>query len=575
MPTAKIPISKQKIVKQSSKKTIIIPIMIFLIAAVAAGAFITYNIMSDKAKRLALEKEAKERYEREVAIAEENARLLLEKQEKMWKDAVDFKEKVLAEKGRFDAAVGKFKNIKRSFQGSKYDSMADLEIAGLEKAAKAEKEAIQQVLSELEEKAKPFIDNNDFESAANVYRDYSGVLSEETFEERQKLSEDYSLKAQELIEDETRAQESKKRELFEALAPYIIKGKILCAIDVFNKYQRGNPLQDKAFIADVEKVLSALRDADKFILDSYKQDIGKEVCIEIAEKKEKGKIREVKEGCIYIEQEIGKASVTKKINIQELSLPDKLARIEKMEEVPRSIFAAILAVENGKYDDAEKSLSAAGIYSESLLAQVESVKIKEALVVESKTEKDTSEEHQETQDTTAEKEKISKEKNSIPSKILPRDLMIKVTVTRSSKTIGDYSSDDKVQKIRLKQSVTNKGRLDIENYKIDTYIVGESITESKICCILKTEKKDLNLKAKAKYENVLDVRVEYDKSFSYQYGYTYYGYIAVVRDDAGKIFVIKTTKPKLSKIFEEIKDLPEETGFDLRTGKKIDVKTIF
>lgn len=575
MATSKIATSKQEIVKKSSKKAIIIPIIIFLVAIVGAGAFIMHNIMSEKARQIALEKEAKEKYEREVALAEENARCLLEKQERMWKKAVDFKEKALSEKSGFDSAVERFKNIKRYFPGSKYDSMADSEIAGLEKAEQAKKEAIQQVLSDLEQKAKPFIDNNDFESAASLYRDYSGVFSKETSEERLKLSETYSLKAQELKDEQIRAQEEKERKLFDALAPYIINGRILYAIDVFNKYQEESHFPKKTeFVVELEKLLSALRDADEFILESYKKDIGKEVCFEIPGKKQKGKIKEIeiKEGNIYIEEEIGKASITRKINVQELSSSDKLARIEKMDELPQLIFTAILAVKGGKYDDAEKNLRDAGIYSESLLAQLESLKMKKTFAIESKTDKSTVEEDQDSQDSTEseEEEEITDDEKDIAGKILPRDLMIKITVTRSSKTVGNYSSDDRVQSIKLKQFLTNKGRLDIENYKIETYIIGESIAESKICYILKTEKKDLNLKAKAKYEDVIDVRVEYDKSFSLHYGYNYYGYIAVVRDDAGKIFAIKTTKPKLSKILEEFKDFPEKTRFDLRTGKKVE-----
>lgn len=82
------------------------------------------------------------------------------------------------------------------------------------------------------------------------------------------------------------------------------------------------------------------------------------------------------------------------------------------------------------------------------------------------------------------------------------------------------------------------------------------------------EKKDLTLKKNESLELDVKANTEFNKLSVSKYGAEYSGYLIVIKDKTGKIFMLKANKSAFQKIADKIMKMTEASEFDDRTGEE-------
>ncbi len=368
--------------------TMVILLLIIVIGALATGIVIHTN-------KLAAQKKAKDQQELELKVAAdrvEQERLEQEKKEaeakkaeeeerkvkdvecqEHWDKAMAFAQTVTPENGEYDNAIAQFEELRKALTDSKFEAMAETEIVKLKTLRQ---KAVDEVMSTLADSAKEQVDGKRLDKAIAVYTGYKGSLEKETADLRKNAAQEIQAIADKAKDEARKAEESAKKRKDEFLAGVVVevlKGNFEEASAKLKGFE------DKASLADAEKALAELLSADTMILDSYKNDIGKEIVLENKGAKEaKGafKIAKVDGGKIFVEQKIGKATIGKPLLPRDLPAVDRLSRLRqaKISKPALAIYAGLIAIAAKQTDKAAECFKEAGSLSEALLQQLEQSK---------------------------------------------------------------------------------------------------------------------------------------------------------------------------------------------------------
>lgn len=135
----------------------------------------------------------------------------------------------------------------------------------------------------------------------------------------------------------------------------------------------------------------------------------------------------------------------------------------------------------------------------------------------------------------------------------PFDQCVKISVVASkpARSAGGYS-DYKTQKITLKVKFVNTNiRQAYEGCTATLSALGQSERDRKIKKILMQESVALSLPPGQTQEHLSrDVVTSFDKEGSYRYGYSYDGWIIVIKDAQGKVVQVKSTSAPMEKLTE-------------------------
>lgn len=103
-------------------------------------------------------------------------------QEAFWNAAVAFDD---SHAGQYDLVISRYESVKEQLAGTPFESKATQKLKNLY----AQKEAIiAEVMSRLENKAQPFVNNSEFRKAAEIYKSYNGKFAAETELKRSKMA---------------------------------------------------------------------------------------------------------------------------------------------------------------------------------------------------------------------------------------------------------------------------------------------------------------------------------------------------------------------------------------------------
>ncbi|OGV50285.1 MAG: hypothetical protein A2017_06770 [Lentisphaerae bacterium GWF2_44_16] len=266
----------------------------------------------------------------------------------------------------FEMIIKNFNEIKTKFPNTKYKMMAELEIS---KAQNRKQEAVKALIAELNSQAKALINSKDFDKAADIYKNYSAKLAPESSEERGKLANSCIEMKNKYIEEKNKmekAREDRKKQFFASLVSELIK-------ENFNGVQKmlENPkFKDIAAELNISPKELEKDNINKIVLNSFNNDVNKEVQIETNKGVIKTKIKKVR-NIIYMEEKVPGGSTYIKLNVRELNPREKLNRISGiMNNTQLGIYKTIEAIKLKKYDIAEKMALETGPLSNTFQEQI-------------------------------------------------------------------------------------------------------------------------------------------------------------------------------------------------------------
>jgi uncharacterized membrane protein len=529
---------------------IMIPVVFLLILIIC----ITMYLNSQKAEVARLAKNENAKVAAEKLAKEEALKLQQEKQEAIeetrkeaWDNVIAFRDEAMKNPEFLSSTITKFHEIKKSLKGTDYEGKADIEIASLEAARK---KAVALVVADLVKKASVPADKKDFKAASDIFRNYSGFLAEETNEERVKIAETYLASARDMIEEEKQFQQ-KKNELLKSISSMIIRNKVSDASDAYNEFTSKYSAEEIDDIATVKSILQTIQNPDRFLLESCRNDVGKKITVKTDGPYESVEISRFKDDNVYVKRQVGATAIETKITVVNLSPEEKIKRSDRMDSASRAVFTAMIEVELGNYENAGKALQPEGLLSEYLADTIKEMKRE----LENKK--------------SAESTKLTVKEDSTPKEfiITPQHITIKADANTKN-TNKERRAGITAQDINLSISLSNISPADFTNNKIEIYIFGESTAENHVCQVLTIEKKDLALKKNESLELDVKANTEFNKLSVNKYGAEYSGYLIVIKDKTGKIFMQKANKSAFQKIADKIMKMTESSEFDERTGEE-------
>jgi serine/threonine protein kinase len=262
----------------------------------------------------------------------------------MWDLSVSFFDK---NPEMFEMAIENFSKIKKSYPGTKYAIKADLKIKELRDLEKKfKKEKAKAVIEDLKAKAKDFAARKEFVKAAEIFRSYTGKYESETRDDREICAEDFIQKARELEEKKEQARllaEKRKEDFLNSVSEDVLKGKFDSA------YETAEKSKESGCVKGLKKTLKDLAGSDEIIVKSLKKDVGKNIVLDLPKGKESGKIKRIKNGCVYYMTKMGRGYIQKKIPIKNLPVNEKLRRLESMDKNAKKLYSISLAVRLKKF----------------------------------------------------------------------------------------------------------------------------------------------------------------------------------------------------------------------------------
>jgi hypothetical protein len=264
--------------------------------------------------------------------AEEEAAKIEKDRQEMWDLVAKSANQALADKSNFETAIASLEKIKANSKGTKFENMADIEIAKLAKAK-----------TDLEEEKR------------------------RKAEEEQRLAEEAAKKKQ-IEKDAAALVEKKKSELLEAIASDIMKEDYQGAFAKFTK--------NSLLMPELKETLEPLSKANEIILASFKNEIGNTISFGAEKMTVKSRIIKVDKGTIYSEQTIGKALIVMKYSLKDLNFDEKIKRLSAVNPAVAAIYKGVSEAKSGKFDDAENSFDNGGLLSQVLKSELYEMKTK-------------------------------------------------------------------------------------------------------------------------------------------------------------------------------------------------------
>ncbi len=530
---------------------ILLPVIFLLILIIGITMYLNYQkaevarLAKNENARVAAEKLAKEEA---LKLEQEKQEAIEETRKEAWDNVIAFRDEAMKNPEFLSSTITKFHEIKKSLKGTDYESKADIEIASLESAMK---KAVAQLIAELVKKASEPANKKDFKAASDIFRNYSGPLAQETNEERLKLAETYLASERDMIEVEKQFKQ-KKSELLKHIASLILKNKISDSLDAYNEFISKHSAENIDDLSTVKSILQTIQNPDRFLLESCRNDVGKKITVKTDGPYESVEISRIKDDNVYVKRQMGATTVETKISVANLSPEEKIKRSDRMDNASKAVFIAMIEVELGNYENAGKALHPGDLLSEHLANTIKDMKRE----FENKK--------------SAESTKLTVKEDSTPKEFIftPQHITVKADANTKSSSKERRGGICTVQDINLSISLSNTSPADFTNNKIEVYLFGESTAENHLCQVLAIEKKDLALKKNESLELDVKANTEFNKLSVNKYGAEYSGYLIVIKDKTGKIFMLKANKSAFQKIADKIMKMTESSEFDDRTGEE-------
>jgi serine/threonine-protein kinase len=231
--------------------------------------------------------------------------------------------------GEFERAVEKFTKVVKQTRGTKYALMAEDRIREL--VSKREKR-ISAVLDSLEAKADRLADREKYREAAGLYANYSGPYAEETADRRKGRADALVEKAR-LLEEREKKRIAARKQRFEKLLEGICATLVADGVDAAlartkDSMEEFDLAKEKSSLKEIRRLLAEASRIDEKILESFREEKGREVAISLDDRQIKATILNVVDGKVHCREnlDVG-ASRRLSFGIDDLSAREKLGRM--------------------------------------------------------------------------------------------------------------------------------------------------------------------------------------------------------------------------------------------------------
>ncbi|MCK5844424.1 MAG: hypothetical protein KAG97_06930, partial [Victivallales bacterium] len=295
-------------------------------------------------------------------------------------------------------------------------------------------------------------------------------------------------------------------------------------------------------------VLSHISDS---VLSTFKDDIGKNVKIKLRKGVLKAQVASVDNGTVVVRAVRKGATVSKRIEIQDLDYDEIALRLGRSNEIAGAFFMGIVAMKKREYDTAEKSFNATGLLAPDLaryLSAMREVAAKQPVV----------------------KKKKLKKTRKTPKKINYNAIAMNVKVSTLKKTIISGAGKKHTFKARL--SVRNMTGADLKECQLEMLIIGENVLSKRVYKTILRKNFDLDLnntktmKKEFEFKTIYYMETDWgewaEDSNQENVGYKFVNWICVVKDLQGNIKKVKTRNKKFSKVAEKIIKMSDDAPYD-------------
>lgn len=143
----------------------------------------------------------------------------------------------------------------------------------------------------------------------------------------------------------------------------------------------------------------------------------------------------------------------------------------------------------------------------------------------------------------------------------PRRVKIEMVRSRKSKIEGG-DDDDKIDRIRLRVTFRNSApNLAFPDYSADLYVFGESQVEKGIYKLLSKQEKNFSLEARQNFDwDTEEIKSGWDNTDAV-WGFRFTDWLVVVKSQAGKVVMAKSSSSVMQKKLERFDGLREGSGY--------------
>ncbi len=319
----------------TKKRNMILVGVALLLFGIAGGVFgIRSYVESREQARLEAQRIAEMKARAEALAAREL------KLQPMWDDAMALSAQTRKLRVNVDKAIKVFEDLRvREFGGTKFEQLAKDEIQRLillRESVAAEEKALAAKAAEAAKKAE-----EEKKAAAEAAK-----KAAEAAKKQQPASKDSAAEAAKKL----KASEDKVRKLLPSFAKLAVKGDWK---GIFDQIEAAP--QDAEAFAGIAPLFEVALNPQKIVLDSLKEDEGKEVTLSLKTGSDLYQINSVRNGNIQVNQKIDRAMIQKNFTYEELSMDERAGRVFKSN--PQAASLMLMAARFAK-EDFENALAA-------------------------------------------------------------------------------------------------------------------------------------------------------------------------------------------------------------------------
>ena len=274
-------------------------------------------------------------------------------------------------------AIRNFELVQTRFSDTRYKNMAVAEIKRLRHLADTNRrKAIDDIMSRLRQQAKPALDENDLDAAANIYSSYSGKQAKETLTQREAKAAEYRQRAVDLKQTRKAAVISlreKTNVMLNEVAVALIDDNLAGALYTCIKSLSDTSLTvNKETVHQLSDLLNELAAVDKRIIDGFRKNIGESITLILEKKRCKLKVMDAKDGVLRVRTQPGKlGGVTRSLTAKQLTINERCKRAKGiLDPQTYTLYMALLAYKTGRQKAAMERFAKVDILSMHLLAEM-------------------------------------------------------------------------------------------------------------------------------------------------------------------------------------------------------------
>ena len=280
---------------------------------------------------------------------------------------------------QYNEAIMRYKKVSIQTKGTKYALLAEDEIAKIKDAMQTE---IRNIIVSLNNRTESLINSEEFDKAANIFEKYDGKMAQATKTERIAIAERLRARQKELNNKKNQPETIVQQDfgLFldkvvgELLSSTGVNGARVVIEEISKDFNMGDRAKD---FQEIKSFLEKAANINERILNSFRDDVGRQVDVQLLSGVKNVEIVEVRKDQIIAKQIVSKrskASVEFPFSINDLSIRDRLMRMGPDDFADVALVKGLIALNAKAYPQAKKYFSKTHpLLVERLMSAVETV----------------------------------------------------------------------------------------------------------------------------------------------------------------------------------------------------------